>query len=366
MLNTFKSNQTGGEINRNEWNKKGWLAIINISCNFTILKDEISMVTLQAAQLIINEAIVNIKYKQSPDELYAPMRYILDLGGKRIRPSLTLLACNVFSENVSSAVDAAVALEVFHNFTLVHDDIMDNANLRRGEPTIHSKWNNNIAILSGDGMCIKAYEQLSKCPTEYFKAVFDVFNKTALEVCEGQQFDMNFEHLDSVTEAQYLIMISLKTSVLLAACMKIGAITGGASEKDAELMYRFGHSMGLGFQLQDDLLDVYGNEATFGKEIGKDIVANKKTFLLIKALDLANDRQRTELKHWITVSNYNREEKIKAVTEIYNQLSIKELTIAAINGYFDDAQNQLNAVSADEERKVELKKFLLSIKNRSY
>jgi geranylgeranyl diphosphate synthase type II len=324
------------------------------------------MISLKNAQEIIAQAIAKLPLENEPGELYAPMRYILDLGGKRIRPSLTLLACNVFSENIDASINAAVGLEIFHNFTLVHDDIMDYAAVRRGQPTIHQKWNPNIALLSGDGMCIAAYTELSKTPAPYLKPVLDVFNKTSMEVCEGQQYDMNFEKIEKVAEEDYLKMIALKTSVLLAACMKIGAITGGAVQEDADKMYQFGINMGLAFQLQDDLLDVFGDEATFGKEIGKDIVSNKKTFLLIKALENANSSQLAELRKWIQIKDFDREEKIQAITSLYNQLNIKEITQKKIDLYFETALKNLNEVKASEERKLVLKDFLEGLSKRKF
>lgn len=324
------------------------------------------MITLETAQGIISQAIAKLPLDSGPGELYAPMRYILDLGGKRIRPSLTLLACNVFTDDVNPAIDAAVALEIFHNFTLVHDDIMDCAALRRGEPTIHEKWNPNIAILSGDGMSIVAYTEITKTPSAYLKPVLDVFNKTAIQVCEGQQYDMNFESIEKVSEEEYLKMIALKTSVLLAACMKIGAITGGASQEDADKMYQFGINMGLAFQLQDDLLDVFGDEATFGKEIGKDIVSNKKTFLLIKALEKAEGEQLQLLKKWIATNDFDREEKINAVTSVYKLLNIKSITKSKIDFYFEKALQSLNQVNAPADRKTVLKEFMEGLRSRKY
>lgn len=324
------------------------------------------MLTLYDAQLLVAQAISNIKYNNSPIELYAPMQYILELGGKRIRPALTILGCNLFSDDVSPSVDAAIGLELFHNFTLIHDDIMDNALLRRGEPVIHNKWNNNVAILSGDGMCIKAYEQIAKCPAPFLQKVLDIFNKTALEVCEGQQYDMNFESRHQVTMDEYLNMIGLKTSVLLGACIKIGAVTGGANNNDADLMYNFGLNIGLGFQLQDDLLDVFGDQQSFGKEIGKDIIANKKTYLLIAALSSANNTQKTELLNWLQTPNFNPNEKIAAVTAIYNDLKIEQATKAEINRYFSLASKNLDNVCVPANRKIELQQFLAQIQQRKF
>jgi geranylgeranyl diphosphate synthase type II len=324
------------------------------------------MITLKQAQDCISEEIGRIQYNTEPRELYDPMSYILTLGGKRIRPALALLACNMFSENIKPAINAALAVEILHNFTLLHDDIMDKANLRRGQPTVHVKWNNNVAILSGDAMCIKAFEFISKCDDRHIKRVFEVFSKASLQICEGQQFDMNFESRLTVSEAQYMKMIELKTSVLIAACLKIGAICGDSSAENAEYLYDFGLNLGLAFQLQDDLLDVFGDEDTFGKEIGKDIVSNKKTFLLIKALELATGSQLEQLKDWIAARDFDSEEKIKAIQLIYMRLGIKDITLKAIESYFSKAFNELKKVSVDEDRKYELKNFLCDLKSRKY
>lgn len=324
------------------------------------------MITLKNAQEIIKNEIDKLEFNNKPEELYKPIEYILKIGGKRIRPSLTLLACNLFTDEVLHAVYPALAIELFHNFTLIHDDIMDNANLRRGKKTIQFKWNNNIAILSGDAMCIKAYEILSKCDGKYLKEVMDVFSSTALRVCEGQQIDMNFETLQSVSEEEYLKMIELKTSVLFAASLKIGAITGGASPKDSELLYEFGKKLGLAFQLQDDLLDIFGNEFAFGKEIGKDVISNKKTYLLIKALELAKDIQLEVLKNWLDAKDFNPEEKVNSIREIYITLGIKEITRNVSEKYYSEALNSLKKVSVAEDKKKELISFLDSLRIRKY
>jgi geranylgeranyl diphosphate synthase type II len=324
------------------------------------------MITLKEAQKLIIEEIEKIKFDSKPKELYDPIAYILKLGGKRIRPALTLLSCNLFSEDINPAVNAAIAIEIFHNFTLVHDDIMDNANLRRGKPTIHSKWGNNIGLLSGDAMCIKAYEYITKCDEPFLKEVIEEFNSSALKVCEGQQYDMNFETRQTVTEEDYLKMIGLKTAVLLAGSLKIGAIIGGAPKTDSELLYDFGLNLGYAFQLQDDYLDVFGEEASIGKEIGKDIISNKKTYLLIKALALAKGTQLENLKKWLFAKSFDPEEKIKAIQLIYYSLGVKELTLKAIENYFVKAHESLKKVDVPAERKLELKNFLLSLRNRKY
>ena len=324
------------------------------------------MISLKQAQQIISDEINSIDFNFEPKELYEPISYILSLGGKRVRPALTLLGCNLFTDEVKPSINAGIALEILHNFTLLHDDIMDLANLRRGQQTVHKKWNNNVAILSGDAMSIKAFEYIAKCEQQHLKPVFDVFAKTALQICEGQQFDMNFENQKSVSEREYMQMIELKTSVLLAACLKIGAICGNSSEKDANLLYEFGLNLGLAFQLQDDLLDVFGDECTFGKEIGKDIVSNKKTYLLIKALELAKSQNSERLNYWISIKNFDPLEKIKEIKSIYQELGIKEITIQTIENYFIKALNGLKNVSVNEESKIELAGFLTELRNRKY
>jgi geranylgeranyl diphosphate synthase type II len=324
------------------------------------------MITAEEARAIVEKSLVNVAQDRKPVELYEPAKYILGLGGKRIRPVVTLLSCNIFSENIEKAINPAVGLEVFHNYTLVHDDIMDNALLRRGKETIHALWGNNTAILSGDAMSILAYELMLLSPTSVLPSVLNTFTQTALEVCEGQQYDMNFETLDSVKEQDYLEMIKLKTSVLLAACMKIGALIGGASEAEAEKLYQVGLNAGLAFQLQDDILDVYGNQALFGKEIGKDIIANKKTFLLIKAKELANAQQLEVIEKWVQKKDFNPEEKVKAIIAIYDHLKIKEITKAEVENYFALANKYLNEVAVQDDRKAELRKVLDSLKERNY
>ncbi len=324
------------------------------------------MITAEQARVIVEKSLVNVARGRKPVELYEPAKYILGLGGKRIRPVITLLSCNLFSENIKNAINPAVGLEVFHNYTLVHDDIMDNALLRRGKDTIHALWGNNTAILSGDAMSILAYELMLQSPVSVLPSVLKTFTQTALEVCEGQQYDMNFETLDSVSEQDYLEMIKLKTSVLLAGCMKIGALLGGASEAEAERLYQVGLNAGLAFQLQDDILDVYGNQALFGKEIGKDIIANKKTFLLIKAKKLANAQQLAIIENWLQKKDFDPEEKVKAIVEIYDQLKIKEITKTEVENYFALADKYLTEVAVDDDRKTELRKVLDSLKKRNY
>jgi geranylgeranyl diphosphate synthase type II len=305
----------------------------------------------------INDSISNEKIGREPFSLYDPINYTLKSGGKRIRPVLVLMACNLFYDNMEEAIKPAIGLEIFHNFTLFHDDIMDHANLRRGNPTVHKKWNENTAILSGDAMFIKAYEYFLRCKSPNFRDILKVFNNTALEVCEGQQYDMEFENRNNVTEQEYLRMTELKTSVLLAAALKIGALLGGADKSDANFLYEFGRNIGLAFQLQDDLLDVYGDAAVFGKQIGGDIVANKKTFMLIKALELAKGEDKTRLNDLLLLKDLGRDKKVAAVTEIYNRLNIRNIVQNRIEELNQKALDYLSRVSVEEYKKSELKKL---------
>ncbi len=302
-----------------------------------------------------------------PAELYEPIRYMLSLGGKRIRPLLTLMACDLFGGNINDSVSSALALELFHNFTLVHDDIMDNAPLRRNKPTVHSKWNNSIAILSGDVMMVKAYQLLSK--GKMCDAILPIFNEMAVKVCEGQQWDLNYEQLYKISIPQYFKMIELKTAVLIAACMKIGALLGGAKTEDANHLYEFGKNTGIAFQLQDDLLDIYGEEEKFGKQKGGDIIANKKTFLLIKASDIASNNPylKEELDQWMSVKTLNDKdslEKVKAVTKIYDFVNIQKITKEEINSYHLKAVSALEKVSASPDKKKHLVEFTSSLLQR--
>jgi geranylgeranyl diphosphate synthase type II len=315
---------------------------------------------------IIENELKKIACDRNPQELYEPIRYILSLGGKRLRPQLTLLSCSLFSNDIETAIPAALALEVFHNFTLIHDDIMDNATLRRGKPTVHTIWNNNVAILSGDAMSILAYHLLAKLPPEKLYAILPIFNDTALKVCEGQQYDMDFEKTRHVTESQYLQMITLKTASLIAACMQIGAIAGGAPDYDAQLLYNFGLNLGLAFQLQDDLLDTFGDEKTLGKEIGKDIAANKKTYLLIKALELANMQQREELEYWMGINPMPANEKITRVKHIFTVLGIEKITHQIISSYLNQAIKNLEEVNAPSIAKQGLFELIEKLNQRSF
>lgn len=305
-------------------------------------------------QKVENE-ISQLSFEYPPKSLYDPIEYILSLGGKRIRPALAIMACNLYKENIENVIDPALGVEVFHNFTLLHDDLMDRADKRRNKPTVHKVWNDNTAILSGDAMLIAAYRLIGKTDPIHLKEIFDLFTATALEICGGQQYDMEFESRMDVTEAEYIEMIRLKTAVLLACSLKIGAIIGGATKKDASNLYDFGINIGLAFQLQDDLLDVYGDTATFGKNIGGDITCNKKTFLLIHAFELASPEQRNMLTDWINKTTFVAAEKIEAVTSIYNELHLKDITTVKMQGYYDKAMEHLARLSVSPEKLTVLK-----------
>ena len=314
----------------------------------------------------IEDAVRKLEFDCPPASLYEPVKYILSLGGKRIRPALVLIAYTMYKDNATSALNTALGWEVFHNFTLLHDDLMDKADMRRNKPTVHKVWNENTAILSGDTMLVLAYQQMCRIDNPVLlKKVLDIFTEMALEIGEGQQYDMEFETRDDVTEEEYIEMIRLKTSVLLASALKIGALLGGASDKEACLLYDYGVQVGLAFQLQDDYLDVYGDPALFGKKIGGDILCNKKTYMLINALLLADDGQRVELKRWIDAKEYESQEKIQAVTALYDQIGIRELCDKKITAYFEKAGECLNALEVDDCRKQMLREFIGSLIHRN-
>jgi len=309
------------------------------------------MVLFEDALLTINQAIDTMVYENKPADLYKPIQYILSLGGKRIRPALVLLAYNLYKEDVEKTLDVAIGWEVFHNFTLLHDDLMDKADRRRGKETAHKKWNDNTAILSGDAMLILAYRYIAKAPADKLKEILDLYSTTAAEICGGQQYDMEFESRMDVREEEYLEMIRLKTAVMLGACLQSGAILAEATAGDAAKLYDFGINIGLAFQLKDDLLDVFGNPEQFGKNIGGDILCNKKTFLLINALQLAKGEEKKALQHWLTVSDTAlNEQKIKAVTHIYTSLGLQELTERKMQDYFQKAIHCLQALEKGRER----------------
>ena len=311
---------------------------------------------LKALISLINKRLTELSYGDQPSELYEPIRYIMSLGGKRLRPVLALLSYQLFKDDPESILDQAIAVEVFHNFTLMHDDIMDEAPLRRGQQTVHEKWNSSTAILSGDVMLVKAYDMLLESPGN-LKEIIKAFNQCAAGVCEGQQFDMNFETMSSVTEEDYIDMIRLKTAVLLGFCLELGAMLAGADKASSQALYDFGVDIGIGFQLKDDLLDVYGDQEKFGKQVGGDIISNKKTFLLLKALELANADQKEQLDYWLNTTAFNPEDKVKAVTAVYDQIGIKELTLAKMNEYFGKGFEALDQIHAAEDRKASLKSF---------
>jgi len=313
---------------------------------------------------LINDYLAALPYDRKPASLYEPIKYVLSLGGKRIRPTLMLLSYNLYKDDPESILSSACALETYHNYTLLHDDLMDNAPLRRGHQTVHVKWNPNVAILSGDSMLVLSYQRMLQCRPDKFKPVIDLFTETALEIGEGQQYDMEFETRTDVTEEEYIEMIRLKTSVLLACATKIGAILADAPDEDADNLYKFGEQMGLAFQLQDDYLDVYGDSKVFGKAIGGDIMSNKKTYMLINAFNLANDKQREELTHWITAENPDPKEKIAAVTKLYNEIGIDKLAEKKINFYFEESRKYLKAVKVDEERKSVLEAYTQKMMHR--
>ncbi|MBX2957573.1 MAG: polyprenyl synthetase family protein [Cyclobacteriaceae bacterium] len=315
------------------------------------------MHTISSYKRLIDQEISNHKFGQAPDSLYEPIRYLMGLGGKRMRPLLVLLAYSLFKRDVKSVVKYAVAVEAFHNFTLMHDDIMDNAPLRRGNVTVHEKWNVNTAILSGDVMLVRVYDMFLSLKPEVLKSVLKAFNACAAEVCEGQQWDMEFETINAVTVDQYINMIRQKTAVLLGFSLELGGMLADASQTDCKALREFGINIGIGFQLMDDLLDAYADPKKFGKQVGGDIIANKKTFLLITALEHANKQQHNELQHWLQTKKFNKRAKVKAVKNIYDELQIPEITENKIKQYFKKGFNQLDKVSGNKSAKAMLKAF---------
>ncbi len=315
---------------------------------------------------MVNHFLANLPYDRKPSSLYEPIRYVLSMGGKRIRPTLMLMAYNLYKENPENILMNAIALETYHNYTLLHDDLMDNADVRRGHQTVHKKWDANTAILSGDSMLVLAYERMAQCDAQHLQDVLRLFTTTALEIGEGQQYDMEFETRDDVKEEEYIEMIRLKTSVLLACALKIGAILGDASAEDADNLYKFGEQIGLAFQLQDDYLDVYGDPKVFGKEIGGDITSNKKTYMLINAFNRANDEQRAELQKWVSAKVFDRKEKVAAVTRLYNEIGIDKMALDKIAYYFEQSKKYLDAVNVPVERKEELAKYAQRMMKRKY
>ena len=312
----------------------------------------------------VNEALDNLVYDRQPASLYDPIKYVLSIGGKRVRPVLTMLSYNLYKDDPLSIMSQAIGLETYHNFTLLHDDLMDHADMRRGHETVHKKWDANRAILSGDTMLLQAFERVEDCDPAKLPAVFKVFIQTTLEIGEGQQLDVEFETRNDVTEDEYIEMIRLKTSVLLACACKVGAIMADAPAEDIENIYTFGEKLGLAFQLQDDLLDVYGDPAVFGKNIGGDITSNKKTYMLINAVNRANPVQREQLMKWIDAEEFDRNEKVKAVTELYNEIGIRELCEQKIEAYYQESLVYLAKINLPEERKAELKAYAAEMMKR--
>ncbi|MDX5419279.1 MAG: polyprenyl synthetase family protein [Hymenobacteraceae bacterium] len=313
----------------------------------------------------INQTLNTLRYGDKPVELYEPIRYIMSLGGKRIRPLLVLLAAKMYDEDVENVLLPAAAVEVFHNFTLMHDDIMDKAPLRRGQQTVHEKWNANTAILSGDVMLVRAYEMLLGIAPDKLGKVLQLFSKTAAEVCEGQQLDMNFEQREQVRIEEYIQMITLKTAVLLGFSLELGAILQGAPDSDAEHLKQFGDNVGIAFQLRDDLLDVYGDKAKFGKQVGGDILSDKKTFLMLTALEQANTEQLQIILDWRNHTDASTaEEKVQVITALYDQLNIRKQTEQQIDFYFQQALQHLDAVEVADERKATIRGIALQLMER--
>ena len=312
----------------------------------------------------VNEAIAALPLECEPKGLYAPIRYVLSLGGKRIRPVLMLMAYNLYREDVRPCIMPAIGLETYHNFTLLHDDLMDRAEMRRGKKCVHLMWNDNTAILSGDNMLVLAFQYTMQCDEGKVPAVMRLFSKTAIEIDEGQQYDVDFETRNDVTEAEYIEMIRLKTSVLLACALQIGATLADAPEQDADALYHFGECLGLAFQLQDDYLDVYGDPAVFGKKIGGDILCNKKTFMLINALLHASQEDRAELQRWIDSKDCNPDEKIRAVTALYTKIGVDRMAKERMNAYYVEAKKYLAKVRLPEERKQMLHGIALELMGR--
>lgn len=312
----------------------------------------------------VNDCIDNLRYDRKPFSLYEPMQYVLSIGGKRIRPVLMLLSYNLWKEHPEDILMPAIGLETYHNYTLLHDDLMDNADMRRGHETVHRRWDANKAILSGDSMLVLAYQHMQQVSADKLPAVLELFTVTALEIGEGQEYDMSFETRSDVTEDEYIEMIRLKTSVLLACAMKIGALLAGAPQEDADLMYQLGEKIGLAFQLQDDLLDVYGDPKVFGKAIGGDITSNKKTYMLINAVNRANAQQRKELEQWIGAKEFNRQEKVAAVTRLYDEIGIRQLCEEKINYYFEQASQTLSQINVPAEKKQFIRSYMDELLHR--
>lgn len=321
-----------------------------------------NMLKIEQLQEKVQRIFENISFVKSPVELYQPIEYTMSQGGKRLRPLLAFIGCNMFDGNVDDVENPAIGLEIFHNFTLLHDDIMDQAPIRRGKPSVYTKWNTNTAILSGDTMFVVAYEYVVKTPEKVLVPILKIFNQTAREVCEGQQLDMNYETQKDISIPDYIEMIRLKTAVLIAASLEIGAVSGGATPGQASNLYQFGINFGLAFQLRDDLLDAFGNVEVFGKQTGNDILTNKKTYLFLKAFEKANAKQYAELE--FAFASLEGQKKIDTVLNIFTELGIKEDTEAEIESYYNRAIHHLNQLGLPQEKTSVLFDFAAKLKSR--
>ena len=323
--------------------------------------------SVQKYQALVSDALMRIDWNANPQGLYQPIAYALSVGGKHLRPAMLLMAAEMYKGDIDALMPAALAVEIFHNFTLLHDDLMDNSPMRRGQQTVHKKWNANTAILSGDQMLISAYQQLAKTHVSdgMLKDALNMFNTMAEQICQGQQYDMDFETRDDVTLSEYLQMIKLKTSVLLATSLQMGAMLAGAPEQDAQTLYKFGINLGMAFQLRDDYLDVYSRTAAFGKTLGTDIVNNKKTYLLLQAFDLAKGEIRNELEYWLQpAQNSDANAKIKAVRDIYDKLDVPAMTLKAIEKYTRNALNTLAQLPLEPEAIKDMEALTMQLLNR--
>lgn len=322
------------------------------------------MENIKELQTRINNEIKDMSFGQDPKNLYEPIRYIMSLGGKRIRPLFTLLSYQMFNSDIDVALSPAIAVELFHNFTLMHDDLMDKAPLRRGMPTVHKKWDSNISILAGDVMLVKVYELLARTENDKLAMVLKAFNQCATEVCEGQQKDMDFENMTSVIIDDYLGMIKQKTGALIGFSIELGGILAGEKAVVIDNLRNAGLNIGMGFQLMDDILDVYGDKTKFGKQVGGDIIANKKTYLLLKAFELANQEQKSELSEWLSKDDFDNVDKIRSITQIFDDLEIYSITSDKARYYFDQANKCLDKTGSSENSLSHLKEFTKTLSNR--
>ena len=315
---------------------------------------------------LVSEEVEKLKYQNEPRELYEPIEYIMGLGGKRLRPIVCLMSCEMFGGNIDKAMHAALGMEMFHNFTLVHDDIMDSAQFRRGKPTVHINWNENRALLSGDAMIILANKLMMKVDDHFLREVMEVYNNTGLKVCDGQQLDLNFEQRDVISMDEYMKMIKLKTAVLIAGCFRMGAVIAGTSTRNKDLIEEFGLNLGISFQIEDDLLDSFGDYEKFGKKIGGDILINKKTFLLVKAMEIADQATRKKIDYWLSLKDFNKNEKLDSLLSIFKDLNIKEIALQESKLYFENAIIALDQIKVPLKDKMQLKQFAYLLINREY